>query len=102
KTYAILNIVANIFYALFSTLSMLSLFPMMNVLFGDTERLDTKPKWTGMGQAIDYVEDSLNYFVTQKTNEGVDDVLIFMVILVVCMFMLKNLFNYLAMYFITY
>jgi ATP-binding cassette, subfamily B, bacterial MsbA len=102
KTFAILNIVANIFYALFSTLSMLSLFPMMNVLFGNTERLETKPVWTGIGDAIDYVEDSLNYFVTQKTNEGVDDVLIFMVILVVSMFLLKNIFNYLAMYFITF
>lgn len=102
KKYAILNIIANIFYALFSTLSMLSLFPMMNVLFGNTERLDVKPEWSGLGNAIDYVEDSLNYFVTQKSNEGVDDVLIFMVILVVSMFLLKNIFNYLAMYFITF
>jgi subfamily B ATP-binding cassette protein MsbA len=102
KKYAILNIIANIFYALFSTLSMLSLFPMMNVLFGNTERLDIKPEWSGLGNAIVYVEDSLNYFVTQKSNEGVDDVLIFMVILVVSMFLLKNIFNYLAMYFITF
>jgi subfamily B ATP-binding cassette protein MsbA len=102
KKYAILNIIANIFYALFSTLSMLSLFPMMNVLFGNTERLEVKPEWTGLGNSIDFVEDSLNYFVTQKTNEGVDDVLIFMVILVVSMFFMKNIFNYLAMYFITF
>tara|TARA_R110002072_G_scaffold236749_1_gene394285 strand:+ start:18194 stop:20017 length:1824 start_codon:yes stop_codon:yes gene_type:complete len=102
KKYAVLNIIANIFYALFSTLSMLSLFPMMNVLFGNTERLDVKPEWTGLGKAIDFVEDSLNYFVTQKSSEGVDDVLIFMVILVVSMFFMKNIFNYLAMYFITF
>lgn len=102
KKYAFLNIIANIFYALFSTLSMLSLFPMMNVLFGNTERLDVKPEWTGLGNAIDFVEDSLNYFVTQKSSEGVDDVLIFMVILVVSMFFMKNIFNYLAMYFITF
>jgi len=102
KKYAVLNIIANIFYALFTTLSMLSLFPMMNVLFGNTERLEVKPEWTGLGNAIDYVEDSLNYFVTQKSNEGVDDVLIFMVILVVSMFFMKNIFNYLAMYFITF
>ncbi len=102
KKYAVLNIIANIFYALFSTLSMLSLFPMMNVLFGNTEPLEVKPEWTGLSNAIDYVEDSLNYFVTQKSNEGVDDVLIFMVILVVSMFFMKNIFNYLAMYFITF
>lgn len=102
KIYAVLNIVANIFYALFSTLSMLSLFPMMKVLFDNTKRLEVKPEWTGIANAKDFVEDYLNFFVTQKSNEGVDDVLIFMVILVITMFLLKNIFNYLAMYFITF
>lgn len=102
KIYAILNIVSNIFYALFSTLAMLSLFPMMKVLFDNTKQLDVKPVWTGMGDAKNYVEDYLNYFVTQKTAEGVDDVLIFVVLLVISMFLLKNIFNYLAMYFITF
>ncbi|WP_339609735.1 ABC transporter ATP-binding protein [uncultured Planktosalinus sp.] len=102
KTYALLNIVSNIFYALFSTLAMLSLFPMMKVLFGNTEQLNTKPVWTDLGNAKNYIEDSLNFFVTQKKSEGVDDVLIFMVILVISMFLLKNIFNYLAMYFITF
>lgn len=102
KNYAILNIIANIFYALFSTLSMLSLFPMMNVLFGSTEPLDIKPEWTGFNKSIDFVEDYLNYFITQKSNEGVDDVLFIMVGIVVSMFFMKNIFNYLAMYFITF
>lgn len=102
KNYAILNIIANIFYALFSTLSMLSLFPMMNVLFGSTEPLDIKPEWTGFNKSIDFVEDYLNYFITQKSNEGVDDVLFIMVAIVVSMFFMKNIFNYLAMYFITF
>lgn len=102
KNYAILNIIANIFYALFSTLSMLSLFPMMNVLFGSTEPLDIKPEWTGFNKSIDFVEDYLNYFITQKSNDGVDDVLFIMVAIVVSMFFMKNIFNYLAMYFITF
>lgn len=102
KNYAILNIIANIFYALFSTLSMLSLFPMMNVLFGSTEPLDIKPEWTGFNKSIDFVDDYLNYFITQKSNEGVDDVLFIMVAIVVSMFFMKNIFNYLAMYFITF
>ncbi|PKP24691.1 MAG: antibiotic ABC transporter ATP-binding protein [Bacteroidetes bacterium HGW-Bacteroidetes-2] len=102
KIYAILNIVSNIFYALFGTLAMVSLFPMLSVLFDNTKQLNTKPLWTGIGDAKSYAENSLNYFVTQKANEGVDDVLIFMVILVITMFLLKNFFNYLAMYFITF
>ncbi|MGM0634890.1 MAG: ABC transporter ATP-binding protein [Bacteroidota bacterium] len=102
KKYAILNIIANILYALFSTLAMVSLFPMLKVLFDDTERVEAKPAWSGIANTKSYVEDSLNYFVTQKADQGVDDVLIFMVALVISMFLLKNLFNYLAMFFITF
>tara|TARA_R110002124_G_scaffold5301_1_gene33145 strand:+ start:151507 stop:153330 length:1824 start_codon:yes stop_codon:yes gene_type:complete len=102
KAYAWLNMISNVFYALFGTLAMISLFPMLSVLFGKTERLQTKPEWTGLGDVREYGENYLNYFVTQKANEGVDDVLIFMVILVIVMFLMKNLFGYLAMFFITF
>ncbi|PKA83920.1 ATP-binding cassette, subfamily B, MsbA [Ulvibacter sp. MAR_2010_11] len=102
KGYAWLNIISNIFYALFGTLAMISLFPMLSVLFDNTKRLDVKPVWTGIADAKDFIENSLNYFVTQKANEGTEDVLIFMVVLVIGMFLLKNLFGYLAMFFITF
>ncbi|WP_282080246.1 ABC transporter ATP-binding protein [Aquimarina algiphila] len=102
KLYAILNIISNIFYALFGTLSMVSLFPMLKVLFDKTERIRIKPEWEGILKAKEYGEDYLNYFVTQKADQGNDDVLIFMVILVIGMFFLKNIFSYLAMYFITF
>ena len=102
KTYAILNIVSNIFYALFATLSMLSLFPMLKVLFGDSKPVYIKPKWEGLGEITTYGESYLNYFVTLKKSEGSDDVLIFMVGFVIVSFLLKNIFNYLAMFFITF
>ena len=102
KTYAILNIISNIFYALFGTLSMISLFPMLKVLFNKTTPLNTEPVWKGFRNITTYGEEYLNFFVTQKKAEGVDDVLIFMVILVITTFLLKNLFSYLAMYFITF
>ncbi|WP_027393255.1 ABC transporter ATP-binding protein [Aquimarina latercula] len=102
RTYAILNIISNIFYALFGTLAMVSLFPMLSVLFGKTERIKEKPIWNGVLNAKEYGEGYLNYFVTQKAEQGNDDVLMFMVILVITMFFLKNIFGYLAMYFITF
>jgi len=102
KGYAVLNIISNIFYALFGTLAMVSLFPMLNVLFGKSKRIDSKPIWEGFSGLKDYGEDYLNYFVTQKANEGNDDVLIFMIVLIISLFLLKNIFNYLAMYFITF
>lgn len=100
KTYAMLNIIANILYALFSTLAMVSLFPMLKVLFGEDEPLYEKPIYDGL--SISYIENYLNYFITQKSADGANDVLMYMVILVISMFLLKNFFNYLAMFFITF
>jgi subfamily B ATP-binding cassette protein MsbA len=102
KLYAILNIIANIFYAFFGTLSMISLFPMLKVLFNQTETLSTKPEWTGFTNIANYAEDYLNFFVTLKKNEGSNDVLIFMVLIIVSTFLLKNIFNYLSLYFVTF
>ena len=47
-------------------------------------------------------EAYLNYFVTLKKSEGNDDVLIFMILIIVSTFLLKNIFNYLSLFFITY
>ena len=102
RKYAVLNIIANIFYALFGTLAMISLFPMLSVLFKQTEALYTAPTWEGISNTKTYVEQALNYFVTQKASEGEGTALLFMVGLVIGMFFLKNLFGYLAMYFITF
>tara|TARA_R110002072_G_scaffold125944_4_gene262664 strand:+ start:8482 stop:10305 length:1824 start_codon:yes stop_codon:yes gene_type:complete len=102
KTYAWLNIIANVFYALFGTLAMVSLFPMLSVLFDKTKQLQTKPEWTGISDVKDYAENYLNYFVTEKASNGPEEALLFMVILVITMFLLKNLFGYLAMFFITF
>lgn len=102
KFYAILNIISNIFYAFFGTLSMLSLLPMLKVLLGDSIPIYVKPKWEGIGTAMDFIENNLNYFVTLKKSDGNDDVLIFMVGFVISSFLLKNLFSYLAMFFITF
>ncbi|SFW15505.1 ABC transporter ATP-binding protein [Cellulophaga fucicola] len=103
KKYAILNIIANIFYALFSTLAMVSLFPMLAVLFGDTEAVTVAPQWEGLAEIKDYAIDYLNFFITQNVSNGDQgDALMLMVSLVISMFFLKNVFGYLAMYFITF
>jgi len=81
---------------------MISLFPMLKVLFNQTESLTTAPIWAGIGDLGNYAEAYLNYFVTIKKAEGNNDVLIFMVSIIIVTFLLKNLFNYLSMFFITF
>lgn len=103
KKFGILNIIFNVFYALFSTLAMVSLMPMINVLFGENEKIYTKPTYEGFKKLKTYTEDSLNYFITSTTeNEGPQQALLYMIVLIVSLFLLKNIFNYLALYFITF
>ena len=102
RKYFVLNIFSNVFYAFFGTLSMISLFPMLKVLFNQTEQLTSPPVWSGISDLANYSENYLNYFVTLKKVEGNNDVLIFMVGLIVITFLLKNIFNYMSMFFITY
>ena len=102
RKYFVLNIFSNIFYAFFGTLSMISLFPMLKVLFNQTDQLTSPPVWSGISDLANYSENYLNYFVTLKKVDGNNDVLIFMVGLIVITFLLKNIFNYMSMFFITY
>ena len=43
KASAIHNVIWNILYALFSTLSFLAFIPMLEILFGNTKRIEKQP-----------------------------------------------------------
>ena len=103
KKFAIYNIICNIMYALFSTLAMVSLMPMINVLFGESKKVYIKPHYEGITKLKAYLEQYLNYFVTTTSEEsGPQYALMYMILLIVSLFLLKNMFSYLAMFFITY
>ncbi|MEZ0007681.1 subfamily B ATP-binding cassette protein MsbA [Flavobacterium sp. 28YEA47A] len=103
KRYAYLNIFFNILYALFSTLSFISLIPMMQVLFDQTKRNTTKPELESIFEITKYLENYMSYKITTLTdNHGVQTTLAFMVAIIISIFLLKNLFDYLAMFFITF
>ena len=103
KRYGVLNIICNVFYALFSTLAMVSLMPMINVLFGETEKVLSKPEYRGIKHIKTFAEDSLNYLITTSSESyGPQRALLYMIFLIIGLFLLKNIFNYLALYFITF
>lgn len=103
KTYGILNIVCNIFYALFSGLSFMVLMPLLEVLFNkDAEKITEKPTYEGFTEFADYFSNSLNFYISELAGSDASKALTFVVILILSVFFLKNLFNYLAMYFITF
>ena len=98
KRYAYLNIFFNILYALFGTLSFVSLMPMLKVLLKTSERILEKPtrsNYEGLLSYGDYLDDSLNYFITTKIEaDGQYSVLILMICIVLITFLLKNISGY--------
>jgi subfamily B ATP-binding cassette protein MsbA len=103
KGYGTLNIISNIFYALFGTLAFVSLMPMLKVLFNSSEPINTAPTYNGIVELGDYIENYINYFITQKVNnEGELKALMFMIFIIIGTFLLKNIFGYLALFFITF
>ena len=102
RRYGFLNILFNILYALFSALSFAALIPMLDVLFEKTEPITQKPEFQGMGGLETYLKDSLYYQVSAVAGTDKMQGLVLVISLVLVLFLLKNFFNYLAMYFITF
>jgi subfamily B ATP-binding cassette protein MsbA len=106
KRYAFLNIFFNILYALFGTLSFVSLMPMLKVLLKTAEPIPEKPlksNYDGILEYGNYLEDSLNFFITQKIEtDGQYNVLILMIFVVLSTFLLKNAAGYFSNFFLAY
>ena len=112
-----MNIFFNVLYALFSTLSFMALIPMMQVLFDQTKKNTVPPIYEGFVNTShlfedtrhyfestkQFLENSLSYFITTTTaTEGVGYTLSIMVAVIISIFLLKNLCDYMAMFFITF
>ncbi|WP_339889939.1 ABC transporter ATP-binding protein [uncultured Flavobacterium sp.] len=91
------NIFYNILYALFSTLSYVTLLPMMNVLFDTTKKVTTKPVYIDIFHLKDYLENLMYYNVTMFNEGGTPQkALLLVVSIVIITFLLKNIAGYLA------
>lgn len=92
------NVVFNILYALFGTLGMVMIFPVLKVLFGNEEKITELPTYNGLGTIDTYLYDTLFYYVTHYSEQyGANYALLLTVSLVIITFLLKNLFGYLGL-----
>lgn len=103
KRFAFLNIFFNILYALFSTLSFVALIPVLEIIFSDKREAAIKPVYEGFSNATDYAQAYLDYIIINNINQyGEFTVLMAMVGIIIGLFLLKNLSNYLAMFYSTF
>ena len=100
--YGVLNIIFNILYAIFSALAFVSFIPMLDVLFKQTKDVYTEPEYSGISNIREYLEDYFNYYISRQLETDISSTLILVVGIVIFFFLMKNLFNYLALYNITF
>lgn len=110
KKYAIGHVIANVFYALFSTLSLIALKPMLDVIFqknvDDSGKEITstliRPEYSGFKNIKQFAQDSLIYEMDAFTGGDKTKALVFVIALIISMFILKNIAGYLANYFMVF
>ena len=100
--YMALNIFFNVLYAFFNAFSFLVLMPMLEVLFGENRAVYTKPSFSSTLDFKTYVSDRMSFEVTRYAGEDPQRALFLVISLILVTFLLKNLFNYIALFFITF
>ncbi len=106
KLYAILNVICNALSSVFSLFSIAMIIPFLNLIFLQDNKdyeaylLNGEPQFRfSSSYAIDY----FNYYLSDNilnSSNGKVDALIFLCAVIGVMFFFKNLFRYLALYFI--
>ena len=100
--YMALNIFFNVLYAFFNAFSFLVLMPMLEVLFGENRAVYTKPSFSSTLDFKTYLSDRMSFEVTRYAGEDPQRALLLVISLILVTFLLKNLFNYIALFFITF
>tara|TARA_Y100001954_G_scaffold48405_1_gene51013 strand:+ start:2539 stop:4362 length:1824 start_codon:yes stop_codon:yes gene_type:complete len=98
--YAILNIVFNILTVLFSLVSLTMVIPFLGLLFGTISVENTRPEVFSL--TPESLKDHFYYEINTIIISGEkQDALLFICILILITFFLRNLFRYLSLYFLT-
>ena len=96
RSHVTWNVIFNILYALFSTLSFIALIPMMNVLFDTSEKVTKIPVYNSIFDITKFAKEYLYYYITLLSEQnGKEFALLLVIALVITTFLFKNLFNYL-------
>ena len=95
KKYFLLNILFSVFYALFSAVAFLSLMPMLEVLFNGVNDIKEKPQLELSNNLGEYIENWLNFQVSSFAADDNQKAILFVVGVVIILFFLKNISNYL-------
>jgi len=94
KSQVFLSVLCHILMAIFTIISIPLVIPFFHFLFSTSPKIVTKPD--SYLKIIDWLQ---YYFVQMTSAHGAQKTLIYVCLFLVIVFFMKNLFRYLAMYF---
>ena len=98
--HAVLNIIFNVLTVIFSLVSLTMAIPFLGLLFGTIKAENVKPE--SLTLTPESLKDNFYYEINTiiKTGEK-EDALLFICGLIITTFLLRNLFRYLSLYYLT-
>lgn len=97
KLHVGLNILSNVLTALFTAISIPLLVPFLEILFGRSEKVTEAPEF---GYSLEALSRYANYQLSQLIlNQGRETALFYVCAGIIGVFLCKNLFRYLSMFF---
>ncbi len=97
KGLALLNVLFNIFSIFFSLFSIALIFPFLSLLFGQTQLVTVKPEITYDAKGLN---EFFNYYLSHIIQtEGPESALVFICLMAIITIFFKNVFRYLALFF---
>ena len=98
--HAVLNVIFNILTVIFSLVSLTMAIPFLGLLFGTIKAENVKPE--SLTLTPESLKDNFYYEINTiiKTGEK-EDALLFICGLIITTFLLRNLFRYLSLYYLT-
>ena len=105
KKFAFLNIFFNILYAIFSALSFVVLMPLLELIFKDKNEPEVeikKSSYNGILELDEYFNDFVSYQISVIAGDNKEMMLLVVIGLIISVFLLKNIFSYLAFYFLNF
>lgn len=94
-----LNVIFNVLFVFFSVFSLTVVMPFLHILFNPQAGVPQAPKFAF---DVNTLKDYLNYLVTSQIHkyDSVEAGLIFLALFVTLVFFLKNMFRFLAQYYL--
>jgi ABC-type multidrug transport system fused ATPase/permease subunit len=100
KDLVLLNVLFNILYVIFSLFSLVMIIPFLDILFSkEAIIVPAEPHFTGIMNFGRFGKEFMNYhFMNSIIQHGKPVVLLYICVLIIIVFFLKNVFNYLSVW----